>query len=209
MILLQKVCIEYGFWNKGSAVSSICSLSCEKSERNWHPHRQTKAKTLRAPENIAAVAESVCEAASTSIHRRAQQLNISATSLRQILHKYLGMMPHKIQLVQELKPIDHPMRFRFAKWACDRLGKKNYLFRWSSFWFWRVCKQAQLSNYYGALYRAIHFLVPKVWDNISHNAWKMIKTYYKNAEWSVDGNFLNKIFCSAEAHFTLCGYVNK
>ena len=24
-------------------------------------------------------------------------------------------------MVQELKPIDHPMLFRFAKWACDRL----------------------------------------------------------------------------------------
>ena len=42
------------------------------------------------------------------------------------------MMPYKVQLVQELKPIDHPMHFRFAKWACDRLtedadfGKKNH-----------------------------------------------------------------------------------
>ena len=39
---------------------------------------------------------------------------------------------------------------RFAKWACDRLtedvdfGKKNHLFRWSSFWSWRLCKQAKL-----------------------------------------------------------------
>ena len=36
------------------------------------------------------------------------------------------MTPYKVQMVQELKPIDHPMRFR-----CDRLtedgdfGKKN------------------------------------------------------------------------------------
>ena len=33
-----------------------------------------KPKTVRTPENIAAVAESVCEAPSTSIHRRSQQL---------------------------------------------------------------------------------------------------------------------------------------
>ena len=45
------------------------------------------------------------------------------------------MMPHKVQLVQELKPIDHPMRFRFANWACDRLtedthfGKKKSSFQ--------------------------------------------------------------------------------
>ena len=77
-----------------------------------------KPKTLRTPENIAAAAESVCKAPSTSIHRRSQQLNISETSLRRIFH---GMMPYKVQFVQELKPIDHLMRFRFAKWACDRL----------------------------------------------------------------------------------------
>ena len=84
---------------------------------------------------MAAVAESVCEASLTSIHRHFQQLNISETSLRRILHKDLGMTPYKVQLVQELKSIDYPMRFRFAKWACDRFtedadfGKKKYLFR--------------------------------------------------------------------------------
>ena len=38
--------------------------------------------------------------------------------------------------IQELKPIGHPMRFCFAKWACERLvedgdfgKKKNYLVR--------------------------------------------------------------------------------
>ena len=45
------------------------------------PQRE-KLKTVRTSENIAAVAESVCEAPSTSIHRRSQQLNISETSLR-------------------------------------------------------------------------------------------------------------------------------
>ena len=85
--------------------------------------KRAKAKTVRTPKNIAAVAENVCEAPSVSIQRRSQQLNI--------LHKDLGMTRYKVQLVQELKPIDHSMRFRFAKWACDRLtedtdfGKKK------------------------------------------------------------------------------------
>ena len=65
--------------------------------------------------NFAAVAESVCEAPSTSIHCRSQQLNISETLLRRILHKDLGITQYKVQLVQELLPSDHPMRFRFAK----------------------------------------------------------------------------------------------
>ena len=73
----------------------------------------------------------MCEAPSTPIHRRSQQLNISEASLRRILHKDFGMTTYKVQLVEELKPIDHPMRFRFAKWVCDRLtedadfGKKK------------------------------------------------------------------------------------
>ena len=45
------------------------------------------------------------------------------------------MTPYKVQVVQELKPSDHEMRFRFAKWACDRLiedaefGKKKSFFQ--------------------------------------------------------------------------------
>ena len=98
--------------------------------------KHEKSKTVHTPENIAAVAESVCEAPLTSIHRRSQELNISDTSLRRILHKNLGMTPYEVQLVQELKSIDHPMSFGFAKWTCNRLtedadfGKqKNHLFR--------------------------------------------------------------------------------
>ena len=40
-----------------------------------------KPKTVCTPENIAGVAESVCEGPSTSNHRSPQQLNISETSL--------------------------------------------------------------------------------------------------------------------------------
>ena len=39
--------------------------------------KRIKSITVRTPENIAVVAESVCEA--PSIHRRSQQLNISKT----------------------------------------------------------------------------------------------------------------------------------
>ena len=87
------------------------------------PKRQ-KPETVRTPEYIAAVAESVCEAPSISIHRRSQQLNISEISLRRTMHKDFAMTPNKTS-----------MRFRFAKWACDRLtedadfDKKNHLFR--------------------------------------------------------------------------------
>ena len=87
--------------------------------RNWYPPidkpKHEKPKTVPTHENIAAVAESMCEAPSTSIHRRPQQLNISETLLKQILHKDLGMTLYKIKL--ELKP--------FA----DSGKKKNHIFR--------------------------------------------------------------------------------
>ena len=85
-----------------------------------NPQRE-KPKTVRTPKNIAVVAESVCEAPSTSIHRRSQQLSISETLQRRNLYKNLGMTPYKVQLVQDLKPIDHTIRFHFSKWACNRL----------------------------------------------------------------------------------------
>ena len=65
--------------------------------------KREKQKTVRTPENIAAVSENMCEASLTSIHRRSQQLNISETSLRRILHKDLGMTPYKLQLVEGVK----------------------------------------------------------------------------------------------------------
>ena len=88
-----------------------------------------KRKTVLTPENIAAVAESMCESPSKSIHRRSQHLNISETSLRRILHKDLSTTPYKVQLVQELKPIDRV--FASLSGPCNRLtedadfGKKE------------------------------------------------------------------------------------
>ena len=38
----------------------------------------------------------------------------------------------------------YTLELRFDKWA--DFGKKNHLFRWSSFWSWLVYKQAKLSN---------------------------------------------------------------
>ena len=60
--------------------------------------KREKPKTVSTPENIAAVAESVCEPPTTSIHHRSQQLNISETSLRRILHKDVGKTPYKVEL---------------------------------------------------------------------------------------------------------------
>ncbi|KAM8702697.1 hypothetical protein ACLKA7_000827 [Drosophila subpalustris] len=84
---------------------------------------RVRTRPLRSTENIAAVAENVREQPSTSTRHRSQQLDISRTSLIRILHKDLAMKPYKVQLVQQLKPIDHPNRLLFANWVADRLAE--------------------------------------------------------------------------------------
>ena len=119
---VRKLCTDFGRREASSApyVRYLVKKVKETGILIDKPKRE-KIKTVRTPENIVAVGESVREQPSTSIHGLSQQLNISETSLRRILHKDLGMTPYKVQLVQELKPIDHPKRFCFAKWACDQL----------------------------------------------------------------------------------------
>ena len=64
--------IAYEFWKKRSIVSYVCYLVKKMKEIGIlidKPKRE-KPKTLLPSENNAAVAESVCEAPSTSIYRR-------------------------------------------------------------------------------------------------------------------------------------------
>lgn len=86
-------------------------------DHTHHPRR----RTVRTEENVAAVAESVQLSPGTSTHHRSQQLNISRTSMMRILHKDLGLFAYKVQLTQQLKANDHPLRYRFAVWALEQL----------------------------------------------------------------------------------------
>ena len=124
--------IAYGFWKKRSTAAPYVRYLVKKVKETAilidKPKRE-KPKTVRTPENILLWQK-------VGVKRRlSQQLNISETSLRRISHKDLGMTPYKVQLVQELQTIDHPMCFCFAKWACDQLtedadfGKKKLSFQ--------------------------------------------------------------------------------
>ena len=90
------------------------------------------------------------EQPSTSTRHHSQNLNISRTSLRRILNKDFGMKSYKIQLMQELKPHDHPMRFRF-QWAEQRAWLKMSIFTEKSSFLTKsfsprwLCEQAELS----------------------------------------------------------------
>ena len=61
-----------------------------------------RARAGRSAENIAAVREDVAESPNTSIRRRAQQLQLSATTLHRILKKDLSLHAYKIQLSKNL-----------------------------------------------------------------------------------------------------------
>ncbi|KAJ8940716.1 hypothetical protein NQ318_009119 [Aromia moschata] len=65
----------------------------------------SRARPVRIAERIAAVAQSGRENPRTSTRHRAQQLNISCTSLRRILHKDLGSFAYKLQLTQKLPDV--------------------------------------------------------------------------------------------------------
>ena len=84
-------------------------------------------------EKIAAVAQSVLEHPLTSTRHRSQELNIPRTSLKGFLHKDLGMKAYRVQIIQELKPHDHLIRFQFAQWAEDRMVVDEHFTEKSSF----------------------------------------------------------------------------
>ena len=49
------------------------------------------------------------------------------------MQKDLGMMPYKVQLVQELIPIEHPLLFASLSWPAIDLQKMRILAKKSSF----------------------------------------------------------------------------
>ena len=74
---VRKLCTDFRRRNEPSApyVCYLVKKIKETSILSDKPKRE-KPTTVLTPDNIAAVAESMREAPSTSIHRRSQQLNI-------------------------------------------------------------------------------------------------------------------------------------
>lgn len=86
--------------------------------------RSGRFRTVRTPENIERVRESVVERPETSTRHRSQELGIRRTSLGTILHKDLHLRPYKIQLTQELQPRDHESRRQYSH-AILQLNTQN------------------------------------------------------------------------------------
>ena len=98
---------------------SVCSLSCEKkkNERNSSINQSVKShKQCVLPR----ILQKWC------VKRHQHQFIVvlnNWTFRRHHLGEFCIKIPHKVQLVQELKPIDHSMRLLIAKWAFDQLQK--------------------------------------------------------------------------------------
>lgn len=84
-----------------------------------------RPRSVRTQETIDLVRDNVTASPRKSVRRRAQQLNLSPSSLHAILTKDLKLHAYKIQLTQELKPADHGKRCRFAQWVLARQAENE------------------------------------------------------------------------------------
>ena len=118
---------QFYYENSRSEKNVFCALQhnrpTERTIRTTVSHLETQHSLLdnirpkiprpaRSEENIAAVAESVHEDRGESIRRRSQQLGLTYGTTWRILRRDLKLKAYKIQLVQELKPLDLPNRHR-------------------------------------------------------------------------------------------------
>ena len=83
--------------------------------------RSGRPRTVRVEENRNELPRSVEEDPSTSTRRRSSRLGISRTSLQRMLHE-MNMLPHKVQLVQQLQPNDHEKRLEYSRRFQDLAG---------------------------------------------------------------------------------------
>lgn len=79
-----------------------------------------RPRSGRSEANVALVRDSVNLSPQKSHRRRAQEMNMTASSMQRILTKDLHLHAYKVQLIQELKPTDHGKRRQFCEWILAR-----------------------------------------------------------------------------------------
>ena len=72
-------------------------------------------RTVRTPENVEHVRQAILRSPKRSVCRHSAALQISDSSVLQILHKDLGFHPYKMTVVHQLKEGDYPQRAAFAE----------------------------------------------------------------------------------------------
>jgi len=77
---------------------------------------QERPRSSRSLLNQEIMFDNVMTSPQKSVRRRSQELNMSVSSVHRILRRDLHLHLYKIQLAQELKPIDHRQRREFVEW---------------------------------------------------------------------------------------------
>ena len=78
-------------------------------------------KTVRTPENRQRVLVALQQSPQRSVRRHARTLGMSRTSLRRIVKSDLKFHPYKLQVCQELRPVDRQNRVQFCTAFLERL----------------------------------------------------------------------------------------
>lgn len=78
------------------------------------------ARRGRSKNHIDLVYASIAEDPEMSIDRRSQQVGLSKTTTWRILRKDLALKCYKVQLTQELQPLDHLKRREFINWVKEQ-----------------------------------------------------------------------------------------
>lgn len=80
--------------------------------------------TVRSPENIARVQESVGRSPKKSLRKRAQELRLKKSSVQKILIKDLHLYPYRIQIKQKLTPADKEKRVVMCQWFSEKIEEE-------------------------------------------------------------------------------------
>ncbi|KAJ4425791.1 hypothetical protein ANN_27416 [Periplaneta americana] len=89
--------------------------------------RTGRRRSVRTPENIERVRDSINDKPETSTRRRAAQLGMNRRSLQRILRTDLKLFAYKLQLVQRVSPADAQARLSPfpPKWCCQQTKLPN------------------------------------------------------------------------------------
>lgn len=94
---------------------------------------EKKSRPGRPPtseENIERIRQSCLRSPKKSIARRSVELQIPKTTIQNVLHKRLRLHAYKIQIRQQIKPTDRPMRAEFASFMLNGIDDNpNFLQR--------------------------------------------------------------------------------
>ena len=93
-------------------------------------HRPRTGRPPLAPGKIEDIRQKYERSPKTSTRRASLQLQVSHTTVHNVLRKRLNFFPYKLQLLHELKPTDKPKRFDWSSDMLDQLdGDEGFLNR--------------------------------------------------------------------------------